>query len=144
MQYPDLSEYSYASRALLPNVRSVGWLAASFEFTRGSVDCEVLQKLRHLALHNSVNQMRGFHDCDFCDQREIWVEVAGGRRLLGSAEIWVPDGRDQLYYGAPDLIVHYIGAHLYQPPQEYLDAVKRLDIAAYVPPDSAWRLAKSV
>lgn len=44
--------------------------------------------------------------------------------MLGSAEIWVP-GREGCIYAAPTLIVHYVEAHEYLPPPEFIEAVLR-------------------
>jgi hypothetical protein len=41
---------------------------------------------------------------------------------LGSAEIRVPGSGGRIY-AAPDLIYHYVEAHGYRPPDEFVEAV---------------------
>jgi hypothetical protein len=131
--FPDLSAYSYAADRPLSNVRNIGWLAADHGFTRGDVPAPLLAKLVLLAVHRTVQQMRGFHYCGFCDQEDIAIEDGGVTTLLGSAEIWIPAADDGSYYAAPDLIVHYVSRHGYRPPDAFLDALDALDVAAWDP-----------
>lgn len=75
---------------------------------------------------------RGIHRCEFCAEEEIWVESPdGAERMLGTGEVWIPG--EGVMYAAPNLIVHYMGAHGYQPPKVYLDAVRALDYDAWAP-----------
>jgi hypothetical protein len=53
-------------------------------------------------------------------ERPISQEVEG--HLLGSAEIRIP-GKGKVY-AAPDLVVHYVGKHGYQPPPEVVAAIR--------------------
>ncbi|MBK8252213.1 MAG: hypothetical protein IPK82_06040 [Polyangiaceae bacterium] len=76
--------------------------------------------------------MRGFHRCEFCSLDEVVAEKDGVVKLLGSAEVWLPG--ESVLYAAPNLIVHYIRAHGYQPPAEYLRAVEALDVDEWAPP----------
>lgn len=50
--------------------------------------------------------------------------VGGGEMRLGSAEIVVKSSSGQVFV-APNLIVHYIEAHSYLPPREFVEAVLR-------------------
>jgi hypothetical protein len=45
---------------------------------------------------------------------------------LSSTEIRVV-GRDGRVYAAPGLVCHYVAAHGYQPPQEFVEAVMAMD-----------------
>ncbi|MGW0731163.1 DUF7919 family protein [Streptomyces sp. NPDC002851] len=47
-----------------------------------------------------------------------------GEMKLESAEILVGSGDGRVYV-APNLVTHYIDAHSYQPPQEFIEAVLR-------------------
>lgn len=59
-----------------------------------------------------MRQTRGFHTCEFCGGRE---------KAVGNAEIRVPgEGR---MYAAPSLVHHYVVAHGYKPPEEFIAAV---------------------
>jgi len=58
----------------------------------------------------------GFHECEFCSP-------TGAEKLaMGTGELWVP-GTGDLIYVAPKLVAHYIEAHGYLPPQEFMEAV---------------------
>lgn len=135
--YPDLSAYGYAVERAISHVQNVGWLDAAHDFPRGSVAAPLVAKLRYLAVHRTVQQMRGFHYCQFCTQEEVAAEHDGATTLLGSAEIWIPalDGRG--CYASPDLIVHYVEQHEYRPPDAYLDALDALDVATWDPEPAA-------
>ena len=78
----------------------------------------LVERVQKLATIEPINQMRGFHYCELCDQEEIVIASAGRRRLLGSAEIWVT-GPDGVVYAAPDLVIHYIREHEYLPPTQF-------------------------
>jgi hypothetical protein len=134
MYFEDLSEYSYDMGVAIRGVRNVGWLDASHEYAKGSIDAAVLEKITTLALQKSVNQMRGFHYCELCSTEELRIEQGGKKRLLGSSELWVPDNAGG-YFASPNLVVHYIQAHGYQPPSDYVEAVMVLDAAAWDPPE---------
>ena len=58
--------------------------------------------------------MGGCHSCDFCG------------KALGFGSFGVPAG-DKLYY-APDMIAHYVEQHDYDPPAEFIAAVRDGDI----------------
>jgi hypothetical protein len=60
-------------------------------------------------------------NCPLCNSRA--AAVLGGREVvLGSAEIRVIGEED--IFAAPDLLYHYIEAHNYMPPPEFLVALK--------------------
>lgn len=139
MYFHDLSSYAYGLPEALPGVRSVGWLDAAHSYDIGPVPSEVIRKLTVLAIQKSVNQMRGYHYCEFCSEERIFVVAEGKKDVLGTAEIWLPDARGGLF-ASPDLIVHYIDAHQYRPPQEYVEAVQALDLSAWNPPPEYARI----
>jgi hypothetical protein len=62
--------------------------------------------------------------------RATYVTVGEGEKrervLLGNAEIMVP-GLRGVYYMAPTLIYHYVQAHQYQPPDEFVESVLAFD-----------------
>ena len=62
----------------------------------------------------------GYHFCEFClghtNQRAGWGGSARGSRTLT-----VPGAR--AVYETPQLVIHYIEAHGYQPPPEFCEAV---------------------
>jgi hypothetical protein len=131
--FPDLSAYSYDLTAPLTGVQNAGWLDARHEFPRGDVDAALIAKLAFLVVHKTVQQMRGFHYCEFCDQEDVWVRHGGAATLLGTAEIWIPASDHGTCFASPNLIVHYVEQHRYRPPDSYLDGLRALDVDSWDP-----------
>jgi hypothetical protein len=131
MHMPDLSEYKYSNRFPLPGVLAVGWLSLTHPFQHGIVPVSLVEKLQVLAVTRSVNQMRGFHICEFCASPELPISMNGVERFLGSAEIWIPGSNVLL--AAPDMIVHYVRDHEYRPPELYLQALEAVDLSKWHP-----------
>jgi hypothetical protein len=121
--YEDLSRYSYTDSAV--PMLNVGWLGADRTFPVGAVNAGVVPALVRLAA-DPANLMRGSHTCQFCHaESPMMIQAPGthqGRAFLGNGEIHVP-GSDGVIYAAPTLIVHYIGAHGYRPPDAFVQAV---------------------
>jgi hypothetical protein len=57
----------------------------------------------------------GVYFCEFCPPRS-------NNRVGGSREVLIPTA--DCVYIAPDLILHYITAHNYRPPDEFIKAVE--------------------
>jgi hypothetical protein len=106
----------------------VGWLDADHAFDRRTIPEDVLLRLRWLASERRVAQTRGFHVCPFCPAPPLDEDAY----RTGSAEIWVPDGQHG-YFAAPTLVVHYVAAHGYAPPHEFVKAIEHLEIGDRVP-----------
>lgn len=126
MHYADLSPYCHFTNSphLLGKIAvNVGWLDNKHRFPTGSVPTEFLPRLTKF-YRRRVHQTRGFHPCEFCDASSPFPTVAvDGREIgLGTSEIIVP-GREDVCYVAPDLLFHYVVAHAYLPPKEFVDAV---------------------
>jgi hypothetical protein len=123
MHFNDLDTYRYNLSVELADVVTVGWLAPAHEFPVGSIGTDALRALMHLALSARTNKMRGYHGCELCRRHEP-IEMDTGREviLLGSAECWVPASSGRLVFAAPDLLYHYVTAHQYRPPQQFIDA----------------------
>lgn len=125
MYYPDLSPYEYSEgpRGLV----NVGWLGSDRNgYAKGVVPRDVRDSLVRLAME-PVNVMRGLHHCELCDAESPVIvtvpdESGDAAAYLGSGEIHVSSTTQA--YSAPTLVVHYIDAHDYLPPQEFLDAVR--------------------
>ena len=68
-----------------------------------------------------VNIYRVFHLCEYCDK-----QMEGDKTVcaMGNGEIRVI-GKDGQVYSAPKLIIHYIEAHGYKVPDEFIEAVMR-------------------
>jgi hypothetical protein len=132
VHYPDLTPYEYSKRKE-PAALNVGWLDAEHEFSKGKVPNEIVEQLKLFA-KKPVNQTRGFHVCQFCQNESVgisakdkkdfweWYERMIKAGAASSAEIRVVAKSGRIY-AAPILICHYIEVHNYQPPQEFIEAV---------------------
>jgi hypothetical protein len=123
---PDLAPRDYCGFADGNTLRSVGWLELSHAFTLGPIDEDLLYRLFVLA-EDAWQPIAfcGYHACEFCSAPKLFgTEVAfKGRRLtVGTANLFIPG--NGVVYVAPSLIIHYLLAHQYQPPTEFVDAVR--------------------
>ncbi len=126
--YEDLSHYGYCDDGA--DAFNVGWLAEGHTFAVGDVPAGFPDRLARLTVRHPVNRMRGWHACPFCEvEYPIRVEVDGERQPIGDAEIRV-SGTGGRAYAAPTLISHYVDAHRYRPPEEFVEAVLRTPGAA--------------
>jgi len=123
--FKDLSAYWYhgvgmARRGRSPSL-NVGWLSAAHAFAQAEPSEALLDRLWRFC-KVSVAQMRGIHECELCSVEAFRAEHKGETLLLGTSEIRVfaPEGG---VYAAPTLIFHYVKAHLYLPPAEFLAAL---------------------
>ncbi len=124
MYRPDLSRFRYLPGAGWAIV-SVGWLDARKKYPRGEVAASDVRLLEQLLLHGwQPVSSKGFRGCNFCGDpsQPTMREIAGKRRLLGADILFVP--ADGCMYAAPSLIIHYIEAHQYLPPQAFLTALR--------------------
>ena len=79
--------------------------------------------------------MRGIHECNFCHANP-WpllpvhenpsLIIEGKTFFMGSWELWLPGPGDTVF-ASPALIIHYVDAHEYRPPEEYIAAVMHDD-----------------
>lgn len=121
--YEDLSPYVYAPTDPSATMLNVGWLGHASKFDTGSIGEEVRDALVILAADHDVNVMRGMHDCELCDQESPIRVPLGDRKItLGCSEIHAT-AEDCIVYVAPTLVIHYLDAHRYLPPQVFIDAV---------------------
>jgi hypothetical protein len=124
MYYPDLTPYEYGHTEPSPGVLNIGWLSLDHPFERGAVDGQVVRALQRM-IASPVNLSAGFHICDLCPPLQ-GLQPSGrldGSRT-GNGEIRVL-GTTGITYVAPVLVVHYITAHGYLPPEEFSEAVLR-------------------
>jgi hypothetical protein len=133
MFFPDLSVYEHLSvnpceelpfpyNSSQQSVLNVGWLDKETSFPQGQVSSGTLETILKLCFW-PANVFRGCHFCNLCHYDEPpLIEWLGKKMRLGGAEIWVP-GKSQIVYAAPNLIYHYILAHSYLPPGEFISAV---------------------
>jgi hypothetical protein len=112
--FPDLTPWSCFGHDRLI---AVGWLEGGKPFPTGSVDPALVAKLRALFVDawQPVHSL-GPYKCTLCSRWKLFGRPVSQRKLF------VP-GTGFLYV-APDLILHYIEAHQYAPPAEFLEAVR--------------------
>ena len=121
--YESLSSYVYRPGRGDSDAVNVGWLARGNAFSVGEVPQGFADRLARLTLRHPVNRMRGWQECHLCEVKyPIQIEVDDERHPVGDAEIRV-SGRDGQVYAAPTLISHYVAAHGYHPPDEFVEAV---------------------
>ena len=146
--FNDLSFYDY-SQGSPRGTKNVGWpqFGRAFETVQPSEETlELLWSFCNVA----VMQTCGIHRCDLCVPPRAVSAIRGNAKLpLGSAEIRVlsKEGFSPLpqrlrneessgllllrksavpfsVYAAPNLVYHYVDAHHYKPPDEFLDALR--------------------
>jgi hypothetical protein len=92
---------------------AVGWLERGHQHATGTVAPEVFAKLESLLIDPWQPAVTaGLHLCDLCTFK---AEKSGTKNLF------VPG--DRRVYVAPELILHYVNAHQYEPPKEFCAAV---------------------
>lgn len=112
--FADLSPWTYLGFEL-PQVKAVGWLSNEHSYTKGDVSEEVYHRLAELLIDPWTpfdGCYMGFHGCELCRFTE---------GVTSSNEFVIPG--DGCLYVIPENITHYMDAHEYQPPAEFLDAV---------------------
>jgi hypothetical protein len=112
--FPDLSPYTYFP-AETPGTVNIGWLDRWHAFPTGKTSAKFRAKLERVC-QRRVNQTRGFHSCDFC---------RAPNKPHSSAEMRA-QGENRTY-AAPSLVHHYVVAHDYKPPKEFIQAVLEFD-----------------
>src|SRR5262245_45389222 len=108
MHFADLApicQVDFGSR-----IRAIGWLSVVFPYQAGPVPAEFVEALRR-QLANPWQPVTacGPHACEFCP--------AGGPVFRAVRNLWVPG--EGVIYVAPEMVLHYIEAHRYRPPDEF-------------------------
>lgn len=112
----DLVPVSYLG--LKGPIRAVGWLESSHPFSCGSVDPEFSRRLVALVERPLFGTMMlGIHYCSLCAAEDR----IGPDSRSSQSELLVP--ALEFVYEAPIWIGHYVLAHCYQPPEEFIRAV---------------------
>jgi hypothetical protein len=110
--FRDLTPYTYLHpEEEQPGTVNVGWLDRNYPFATGTTSATFRAQLGQLC-QRRVKRARGFQHCPFCKGRD---------RPKSSAEIRVAAG-DRVY-AAPEMVHHYVVAHSYKPPDEFIEAV---------------------
>lgn len=132
MYFEDMSNYAYYLKTPVENVKNIGWLDAGKPYRTGDVGSLFLQCLMGIIVGNDivdaqVNKIRSTHRCSLsgCEVKEV---VANGKTaILGAAEIWIPSVICGEFFAVPSMILHYIEAHHYLPPDDFISAVIGFD-----------------
>jgi hypothetical protein len=150
--FPDLGALTYFGDHLGP-LTAVGWLDGGHDFTRREVTPAFFERLFDFLLDpwQPVGFL-GSHACDFCwadparaelraalrstkdpaplraalaRMNRPWARLTmGGRTIqMGNNNVFVPG--EGCVYSAPSMVAHYIDAHGYGPPDEFIAAVLR-------------------
>lgn len=124
MFFTDLTKYEYGLPHPIEDVVNIGWLEKMSSFETAKPSAIFIARLHAWTAVARVNLLRGYHECGFCSgiKERPSVDIDGVRIWLGSSEIWIP-GKEGRVYAAPDLLIHYIESHQYEPPQEFMEAV---------------------
>lgn len=112
--FEDLAPLTLFGDRVAPFLRAVGWIGADAPFDHGRVSSEFYHRLGDLisrAFQPVVSL--GFHSCELC-------QFDGPK---GSRNLFVPNG-DHLFV-CPELVLHYVAAHAYRPPDAFQEAVMR-------------------
>ena len=111
-EIPDLSTEPYIRAAADrgKNVRTIGWLGSSVPSgSKGTVSSGCLQAIRYyMTAHQRDDGFLGNHTCEMCIEHptethgEFFIDLAHFRFVM------------------PQMLIHYIEAHGYRPPDEFL------------------------
>lgn len=101
---------------------AVGFLQRGQDFATGKLPADLAAQLAPFCRPELTVCPRGQRmACPLCGER-ITIALDGTELALGAAEIRVLGAED--IFAAPDLVVHYITAHNYRPPDEFVTAVR--------------------
>lgn len=142
--FVDLSPYTYDDEDIIETSSgwimhrpryeriNIGWIDAPHDFARGPTLSWFADALLDIIAGPRINTMRGFHQCTFCPEPDITMDMMievdhrSGPVLLGHTEIRIPASTGSMF-AAPSLIWHYVTVHHYQPPDDFIDAVQKYD-----------------
>lgn len=129
--YSDLSAYTYGGDRYfsVPDTVNVGWLSSEHLFKRATPSEELLDRVWSLS-KVSVAPAKGRHYCEFCAEPDATIGRGDEHLKLGRAEIRVFSTHGRIY-AAPNLLYHYICAHGYLPPVEFVAPL----VGGFAPPD---------
>jgi hypothetical protein len=114
--YPDLTRLDYFPVGETTILKAVGWLSIGQDFKTGQVSHIFFERLQELMKFAwQPFQSMGVHLCELCQFAEYEQTPCGNKNLF------IPF--DGVIFVAPELILHYVNAHHYLPPQIFIDAV---------------------
>ncbi len=116
MWYADLTKCDYFGKEHAETLTAVGWLENGKTYQTNKIPKSIYEKLCEFNKNPwSFSAFMGFHQCDLC---QFQFEHQGEK---GINNLFVPQSGK--IYVCPELITHYINAHFYCPPREFLEAV---------------------
>jgi hypothetical protein len=128
MHYPDLSPYGHPPSESPPKLFAVGWLEPGFEYRQGDVGAGFVRKLADLLVNPWQPAIAmGGHRCGFCRLTggpasfRLGSLASSSEVRMGVSNLWLP--AEGFLFVAPSLILHYMDAHRYSPPEEFQAAV---------------------
>ncbi len=124
--FPDLSPYRYIVPPGVDPALNIGWLSPEMPFQQGNVPWLFVERLKAHCTGPLFNSSAMRHPCELCHASsaiQAWVVPAVPSDIAcGTGEIRV-EGTDGRLYAAPQLVLHYVVAHHYCPPDEFIQAV---------------------
>jgi hypothetical protein len=124
-QLPDGAPCDYLPGSAGSTLVAIGWLDSEWDFTRGRVEAAFFRRLcEHLkARWKPPFACAGYHQCNLCQFSQASNSQFESHSFSSQSngELFIPNGRD--IFVAPLSIAHYIDAHVYQPPGDFIDAV---------------------
>lgn len=112
--FKDLDPIDYFGPPPFDGRLAIGWLQHGVDYACGEVPPEFFDRLKSLVASRFEPVVCvGLYQCDLC-------QFDGA---LGGGNLFVPDG--ERMFICPELVVHYIASHRYQPPVEFQEAVMR-------------------
>lgn len=128
MYYPDLNLIWWPPAPKSAKLLAVGWLKPGHDFRHGEVDDEFIRKLADLFVNPWQPAIAaGRHSCGFCRLTggpasfRLGNQASCSEIPMGVSNLWLP--ADGVLFVAPSLILHYMDAHGYSPPDEFRAAV---------------------
>ena len=122
--FADLTPHTYTERNPEDDVLNIGWLGDGNPFQTGDAPDAFIGILKRLCVY-PIHLHRGFHVCEFCHgswDDDKWPRIGNGQiRVCSTNGVW---------YSAPTMVHHYVSAHQYLPPDEFIDAVTNPKLVA--------------
>jgi hypothetical protein len=126
--FDDLSPCDYFGSTHAARCKAVGWLEDGRDFRRGKADPRFVHKLVLLfGEPNPLERLTDPHYCSLCafsrgpSEFHLFQSPGMPSVPMGNRNLFVPG--DGFLYIAPSLVLHYIDAHQYLPPEEFIKAV---------------------
>lgn len=122
--YKDLDSCSYFDW-VDARLIAVGWLDNSHDVPSGQATQAFFEALANLLVNPwQPVAIAGRHACSFCrfTGGPSELSVGNSKIRVGSTNLFVPT--PTCVFVAPSLVLHYIDAHDYAPPEEFKEAVE--------------------